>query len=251
MASDDVRRDASRRAVRARNDQRAAIVAESKAGRLLSTDEVATRLGVSATSVSYYVKRGLLRPSRVEALGLERLLFDPTEVNLFRREWAITGGEHRSRWLDPDWYVEIHRARGITQRAAEEKQLSLDDMDAVYRARAIKRASQFGRARRGRRPQTTPPEHHIEWAAKFDFLEARFSADYERDLGLGLDPEPPSKRAIYLAIADDDFVRYPERWGGYCDDGEGHLHPRWEKSAIDRVAKAVRSMHESPANRSD
>ncbi len=41
----------------------------------------------------------------------------------------------------------------------------------------------------------------------------------------------------------DDFVPHPERRDGYRDDGEGHLHRRWEKSAVDRVAKAIRTVH--------
>jgi hypothetical protein len=242
MAGDVVRREASRRAVTARNDQRAAIVAEAKeSGGLLTTEEVGVRLGVTPASVGYYVRRGLLRPTRVAAVGLERLLFDEAEVNLFRREWITTGGEQRSRWLDPDWYVEIHRARGITARVAREKGLSLEDMDAVYRARAERRARWFRLARRGRRPRAAPPDYHLEWAAQFEFLTERFLTEYERDVELGLDPERPSKYAVYIAIADDDFVRHRERWPDYRDDGEGHLHRGWQKSAVDRVAKAIRT----------
>jgi DNA-binding transcriptional MerR regulator len=181
MAGDVVRREASRRAVTARNDQRAAIVAQAKErGGLRTTEEAAVLLGVTPASVRYYVKRGLLRPVRVVAVGLERLLFDDSEIILFRREWITSGGEQRWRWLDPDWYVEIHRARGITERAAREKGLSLEDMDAVYRARADRRARWFRLARRGRRSRTVPPEHHLEWAAQFEFLTERFLTEYER-----------------------------------------------------------------------
>jgi hypothetical protein len=250
MSQDARRREASRRFVSTLNARRSTTLAQLTAsGELLTRLQAATTLGVSPSGIDHYIRRGYLAAIVVEDVpGQAARLVRREDLQRLRAEWRRTPdlkrGAIRSLWLDPEFYVRVHRARGTIAREAAQRGLPEDEMEAVYRHRAARRATAY-RSRPGRPKGSGPPDYHFEWAEAFQFWMETLHHDFERDSSLiSAGDRPPTEADAFLAVAEADFAEHPERWGGYqhAPGDAAALHPKWAKPAVNRVRKAVKSL---------
>ncbi|MGZ6690017.1 MAG: hypothetical protein ACXVHQ_21285, partial [Solirubrobacteraceae bacterium] len=70
-------------------------------------------------------------PELQEVDGLKFRLYTRADVDQFKRDWRRGGTGHRSLWFDPEFVVRQARSRGIVERLAREKNLRLDQVEAL------------------------------------------------------------------------------------------------------------------------
>jgi transcriptional regulator with XRE-family HTH domain len=222
----------------ARKDARREIERLKREEALLETEEVAIRLSVSTMAVSDYAASGWLHPRRVRINGFLFLLYEERDLDAFERRWALhlrDGRPSRSglSWLDEDTVVNWHRSRGLLEKLAEKRGLSLVEAEALVRDRTRRRRAQLMNRRRGRRGGAEKPPHHFEWANDFEQTKAEF----ERDCELGLRDTPPSDYEIARDVARRDIGRHADRWRGYDAN-----HAKSLKDAASRILNAVKAL---------
>jgi DNA-binding CsgD family transcriptional regulator len=247
MAEDVKRRDASRVSITRLNLLRRIERDRMKSdGNLLEPYEVADMCGVTVAQVHEYATSGAVDVEKVEIIGLPFLLFARSSVEAMIRGWRRGGSRIRKLWLDPDFVVTVYEARGLTERFAKTKGLSVEDARAVIRDRVTRRRKSFP-APRGRPKGAGRADYHDAWLEMFLLKEVELWRDYEqsRDLGLLVEGDPsPRKMDIALAVAENDFSLHPERWNGYPSSPADRtaLDPALARSAARRVWQAVKPL---------
>jgi hypothetical protein len=216
--------------------------------RMLDTAEVATKLGVSTGMVHVYATRGQLPfVEEHELNGVSYRLFAPDTVEAFERTWARGGDGRRQRWLRPDQAVAVYKSRGLLDKLAARRDITVAEAESLVRERAKARRENLIHHRSGRRPSTTPSPHHLEWADAFRQMEAQLIDDFEKRCALGLlepDDRRPSRRNIALAVAERDYAARPDRWPDYphAPGDPKALHPAWADTAESRVLGAIKRL---------
>jgi hypothetical protein len=247
MARDVKRRDASRVSVTRLNFlRRAERELVKSAGNLLERYEVAEMCSVTIAQVHNYATTGAIEFERVEIAGLPFLFFPRESVEAFIRTFRRNANRMRRQWLDPDFVVAVYDARGLTERIAETKDLSLDEARDVVRGRARRRRELYP-APRGRPKGSGRAEHQMEWLEMFVAKQVELERNYEESRELGLlatGERPPNQMDVAEAVAVDDFALHPERWPD-CSPARGDpnaLDRRCAESARQRVYMAIKPL---------
>lgn len=234
MATDPVRREASRRSVTLKNRERDEELARLADPGDLTSRHAAAELGVSIAQLQYYERHGLLEARRITIGGLTRRLWRRQDVERFKREWRSGGDQRRRHWLDEQFLLSVYEGRGLIARFAEEKDLTRDEARDVFRGRLLRRLESYPLNRRGRMPSLPA----AEWAEQFRFRKAQLLDEFEpRFAG----ERPPSDWGICEHIAVLDSQLYPERWVRYLR-ADGEIAPADSQRTAERVWKAIKPL---------
>jgi DNA-binding transcriptional MerR regulator len=214
---------------------------------LLTGAQVAVELGVSIGTVRAYDRGGFLVPEWRDLNGLRIRVYPQATVDRFKLAWRRGGDGRRSQWFNPDWVIVQARGTGRVQRLAREKDIRLDQAEALIRHDTRRRSERLPRRSGGRPRSSSPPEHHLEWAQLFDHYRDLLNAEYEMRAEhelLGRGDKRPSDSDVLLAVAEHDFRERRDRWNGYehaPGDPEA-LHPRCQRPATNRVRTALKRL---------
>ena len=203
---------------------------------LLTVRDAATELMVAANSITgRYIPAGLLPAKKVKVQGLGFWVIKPVDLRSFKRAWLAANGptaDARMRWRDADFVVANYRGKGLVERLAKTKDLSLDEAEAVIRARVLKKNKGW-RNRGGRPPK-------IEMKGRLlQGLQRAIALDWASDFN-----EPQLLAQVALFDCDDA----PEDWD-YSPE-----RPANRQTAIEKVrhhigpeaAKALQTLQGKP-----
>jgi hypothetical protein len=214
-------------------------VEEQRAQGWLTRADLASELLISEREVGYYDDLGLLERREVREGGRVAYLYPLDAVRKFERAWALgLDNGRRATPLDPNVHVARLASRGLIERFAERRALTVDEAKAVLIDRAKRRAAKIRHRRRGRKPGQAPPAYHTEWRAAFKELEREHREQHDRYHVEG--DQPPTKMEIALLVAEIDAEKHPERWS--YDPRDHH------KEAARRVLNAVKRL-QNPVTR--
>ena len=162
MATDPIRREASRDWISAKNAERREEVARlAESEDLVTSGVVAAELAVSFALLQYYERHGLLVPRRVTVGGLSRRLYRGADVERFKREWRSGGDYRRAQWMNEQFLLTVYEGRGLTARLAEETGLPLEEVRDVFRGRLRRRLARYPEKRPGRKPSLPAAPHPV------------------------------------------------------------------------------------------
>ena len=181
---------------------------------LLDVRDVAERLGVAVGTVHQYAQSSELVPAVTHLGGFRRRLFRDEDVDSFEKHWARdhvkNGNRAADHWLDEDVAIKHYRRRGFVDELAQRKSLSVEEAEAILRARIRQRRNRLMNRRRGPRRSGGPPSYHLEWAQRFVELKEELDEQYVAYHVPG-DP-PPTSWEVAKLVAMEDYEQHPERW---------------------------------------
>jgi transcriptional regulator with XRE-family HTH domain len=208
----------------------------------IGVTEVAAMYGVTPHAViSDLMPRGRARVVRRAAVGIEgdRPIFSRKETEHLLRSWLRSSDVRARRWLDPDVAISHARADGRLAVLAAEHGVSMEEAEALARARVWTRRRKLLPKRAGAKPTNLPKR----WAKRAESVRVELEEARRCDLDLGLANDGPvSDYAVAAQVAHDDCSENPDDWLDQRvvgPDGSWRLNPSFRKSAANRILTAL------------